>query len=307
MRANRWTGLAVLIALGVGASSLWAMPEERDRSAETSARRVQLLGAKQHARSRGMRPEPEKKEDEKKRAAKGRQAGGAQKADGQGIKTHRTYGRLVLDRKEEKKQKGSKGQSTVVRRRRVIRQTSHRDMPERSNKDGEVRGRDRADEVKEMNEAREHNRELENERAKGRHQRMQENVRDRHEKRHENVRDRHENRHENVRDRHGSQHEAARERTERGSEGTVRRRRVLRTKQGLTSRKGVRKGNFSVLKTTRAEMPERSNKDGVVRGKDRAAEVRDMNGQTGHGKADARKGGGKIRVKKGKGKRRKKR
>ncbi len=81
MRANRWTGLAVLIVFGVGASSLWAMPEELDRSAETSARRVQLLGAKQHARSRGMRPEPEKeeKEEEKKRAAKGRQAGGGQK------------------------------------------------------------------------------------------------------------------------------------------------------------------------------------------------------------------------------------
>ncbi len=152
MRANRWTGLAVLIVFGVGASSLWAMPEELDRSAATSARRVQLLGAKQYARSRGMRPEPEKKEDEKKRAAKGRQAGGAQKADGQGIKTHRTYGRLVLDRKEEKKQKGSKGQSTVVRRRRVIRQTSHRDMPERSNKDGEVRGKDRAAEVRDMND-----------------------------------------------------------------------------------------------------------------------------------------------------------
>lgn len=146
MRVNRWTGLAVLIALGVGASSLWAMPGERDRSAETSARRVQLLGAKQHARSRGMRPEPEKKEEEKKRASKGRQAG----------ETHKTFGRLVLDRKVEKKQKGSKGQSTVVRRRRVIRQTSQRDMHERSNKGGEVRGKDRAAEVHGMNEANGH-------------------------------------------------------------------------------------------------------------------------------------------------------
>ena len=138
MRANRWTGLAVLFVFGVGASSLWAMPEERDRSAETSARRVQLLGAKQHARSRGLRPEPEKKEEKKKRALK---EGG----------THRTYGRLVLDRKDEKKQKGSKGQSTVVRRRRVIRQTSQQGSPERSNKGGEVRGKDRAAEVRGMN------------------------------------------------------------------------------------------------------------------------------------------------------------
>ena len=139
MRANRWTGLAVLIVFvfGVGASSLWAMPEERDRSAETSARRVQLLGAKQHARSRGMRPEPEKKEEKEKRALK--ESG-----------THRTYGRLVLDRKEEKKQKGSKGQSTVVRRRRVIRQISN--TPERSNKGGEVRGKDRSTEVRGMND-----------------------------------------------------------------------------------------------------------------------------------------------------------
>ncbi len=51
------------------------------------------------------------------------------------------------------KQKGSKGQSKVVRRRRVIRQTSHhQDMPERSNKGGEVLGKDRAAEVRGMND-----------------------------------------------------------------------------------------------------------------------------------------------------------
>ncbi len=109
-----------------------------------------------------------------------------------------------------------------------------RTLPAHSNRGGEVRGRDRADEVHEMNEERKHHREMERERAKARHERSHERAKHRRELERESEKKDREIKREEAKDYRG----AAAERSKKGGEVRAKE----RAEDGKDKEKGKSKG-----------------------------------------------------------------